>query len=110
MHELGRGFKRAVAAPLAALMLMLSVSVPMLDASGFSTDKVAESQHEPGSCAPSHDHTICTQVGASHSLPQGGQLLAPEAPLGVPFVLGTRDPVVVSVLADGHPTRGPPSA
>jgi len=105
-----RGIQRAFGAPLSALMLFLSAAVPLMDVADLRTEVVVESQHDPASCAPSHDHTVCTQAGANHALAHRTDVRAPVAPLRTRAPLGVLGTVPSSVLADGHPTRGPPSA
>lgn len=105
-----RGIQRTFGVPLSALLLFLSATVPLLDMADLRTDVVVESQHDPASCAPSHDHTICTQAGANHALPHRTGVRTPVVPLRTRAPLGVLGTVPSSVLADGHPTRGPPSA
>ena len=95
---------------MAALMLCLSVAVPLLDMVDLRPGPVVESQHDPANCAPSHDHTVCTQVGANMALPiREGIRTRIEAARAV-APLRISHGVFSSVLADGHPTRAPPSA
>jgi hypothetical protein len=93
---------------LSALMVTLSVAVPVWERADLTRGTALESQHDPTTCAPEHNHTLCTQVGASHALPSrrdlrvGSSLLVygPQVrPLSASFV---------PALADGHPTRAPP--
>jgi hypothetical protein len=87
-----------VSTALAALVLTLSVAVPLLDRADGGTDPVLESEHNPSTCPPTHDHTVCTQFGAN--LP-----IASE---------GTRHAAVTSVraarLPDGYRVRHAPVA
>ena len=62
-------FRRAVASPLAALLLTLSVAVPVMERADVSHAPAVESEHQPGTCPAPHDHTVCTQVGANHAAP-----------------------------------------
>ncbi len=93
MNPGGRAIRRVFATLLATLTLVLSVAIPLLERADLSLNPVAESEHDPGSCAPAHDHTICTQVGANVALASG-----PSYP---------RDPAGLSVAppADGKPMR-----
>ena len=109
MYNRGVGIRRALAAPLTALMLFMSAAVPMLDIADLSTEVVLESRHDPASCAPSHNHVLCAQVGASHAVPtrsigrtRATLVLCPAPESAVAAAPG-------SVLVDGHPTRAPPS-
>ena len=74
MNRRNRRRRTAVAAPLAALLLTLSVAVPVVERADLTHEPVVESEHQPDSCPAPHDHTICTQVGANHAAPRG----APE--------------------------------
>lgn len=62
-----RVLKAAVSGPLAALLLVLSVAVPVLERADLTHGTVVESEHDPGSCPTPHDHTVCTQVSANQS-------------------------------------------
>lgn len=94
---------------MSALMVMLSAAVPMLDVADLRTGTTVESQHDPASCAPSHDHTVCTQVGANHALAGGTPARAPATLVQSRVPLPALRSVLGSVLADGHPTRAPPA-
>ncbi len=98
-----------LAAPLSALLVALSVAVPMLDGPELRHETVVESQHDPGRCTPSHDHTICTQTGANLAAPA----LAPDG--FVPFLRGRivpRPPLsgATSSSLSGPRSRAPPRA
>ena len=104
-----RGTRRALGGPLAALMVFMSVSSPVLERSDLANEPVMESQHDTSTCAPSHDHTLCAQAGAN--LPVSA--IGPEFPDGHrPILGGHRHRGVrhgaTSGLAIGHPTRAPP--
>jgi hypothetical protein len=62
--------RTVVAAPLASLLLTLSVAVPIVERADLTHAPVVESEHQPGSCPAPHDHTVCTQVGANHAAPR----------------------------------------
>ena len=109
MYGKGSGIRRALWAPLTALMLLLSVAIPMLDIADFGSEAVVESQHDPASCAPAHDHTLCTQVGANQALLPQVAARTPTATVTSGSLLGSGTSVRVSALAEGHPARGPPS-
>lgn len=91
-------------------MLMLSVAVPVLERSELLDGPVAESAHDPGECPRSHDHRICTQVGANLSAPSE----RPQPKSAVEFVLNKlriEAPSVASAgFDDGHRSRAPPLA
>jgi len=60
----GRG---PLASPLCALLLLLSVAVPLMERADAVHEPVVESKHDPSSCPTPHDHSICTQFGANHA-------------------------------------------
>lgn len=94
---------------MSALLLALSVAVPIVERADLDRREHWESEHQTGVCTPAHDHTICTQVGANLSLP---------AHVGVPIPVlhefrglrGTGSTYASPrLLALGNPTRAPPS-
>ncbi len=54
-----------LATALSLLMLTMSVAVPVLERGSLLDHPVVEREHDPGECPSSHDHTVCTQVGAN---------------------------------------------
>jgi hypothetical protein len=60
---------RALAAPLALLMLALSVALPLIERADIPTATAAESEHDQDRCPRPHDHTVCSQVRANHLAP-----------------------------------------
>jgi hypothetical protein len=50
-------------------MVCLSVAVPMLDKAEGMGLPVVESEHNASTCVQGHDHTVCTQYGASRHAP-----------------------------------------
>jgi hypothetical protein len=109
---MNRGERQAVrrvpGALLATLMLLLSVVVPVLERADLSLEPVAESAHDPGTCAPSHDHTLCTQVGANVALASGPVHQSGSANVSTAQALKGTETGRSSVWAEGHPARGPP--
>lgn len=101
-------FRRCIAAAIAALVLTLNVSLPVLERADIGHEPVVESEHAPGECPQAHDHTICTQVGSNYAAPlrgtsrqQSQQIF--RAAYSSPFAAPTP-----SVLAEGHASRAPP--
>lgn len=104
-----RTWKRLVASVTSALVVALSVVVPLLDGGPGFEGPVFEADHHGSACVVVHDHTICTQVSANLALapasPNPERLpalipvprsAAPESPTGTPL--------------DGpHLPRAPPS-
>ncbi len=91
-------------------MVALSVAVPLVARADLDHHERWESEHSAGVCAPAHDHTICTQVGANLSLPSRTGIPSPV----LRFVRNPR-PVGLHVSnlrirREGNPTRAPPSA
>ena len=105
-----RRIRQVLGTCVSALIVMLSVAVPVLERSDVGRGTAFESQHDPATCAPGHNHTLCTQVGASHALPSRQDLRV----AGSPFTDGGTAPDAfspwVAGFTDGHPTRAPPSA
>ena len=102
--------RRSFAGTLAALMLVLSVSLPVLDRVDIADEQVLESEHDPAECLPEHDHSICTQVGANQTSPTSSaeqplEQLAIQMVMATSLVLAAR-----SAVAEGHPSRAPPKA
>lgn len=90
-------------------MLVLSVTVPLVERADLDHHVRWESNHDPSACAPAHDHTMCTQVGANLSLPSHPGLPGPV--LGLLGVGGPSDLTRSSrwARASGNRTRAPPS-
>ena len=90
-------------------MVALSVAVPLVARADLDHHERWESEHSPGACAPAHDHTICTQVGANLSLPARTGIPSPVLRL----VRATRRSGLhfsnLRIRRDGNPTRAPPS-
>ena len=93
---------------ISLLMLSLSVAVPLLERFELVDQPVVESEHNPATCPPAHDHTVCTQVSANLSAPSAAQ----EQRLGEAVVVATamsEAPEIVSAaFEEGHPSRAPP--
>jgi hypothetical protein len=90
-------------------MVVLSVAVPLVARADLGHQERWESEHAAGVCAPAHDHTICTQVGANLSLPS-----RPGIPSPVIHYVRSPRPVGLHVSNlrirhEGNPTRAPPS-
>jgi hypothetical protein len=110
MKRTGRSIRKAFSAGLALLMLTLSVAVPVLERADITTGPVAESEHNPATCPPPHDHTVCTTVTSNLAAPAPShegdfaQVVLHEA---------TPDDAASAVPApfpEGHPSRAPPRA
>jgi hypothetical protein len=110
MTRTRRSFRAALASPLAAVLLTLSVVVPVMDRADFAHAPVVESEHQPGSCPTPHDHTVCTQVGANHAAPgagEAGQSLRAVQRVGVVFeVRASRDTRAHRSTSARAPPRG----
>jgi len=109
MNRRQRGIQRVLGTSLTTLIVALSVAVPVLERADLARETALESQHDPATCSPGHNHTLCTQVGASHALPSRQDLRVGGSPFVGGPVAGHIYSVFVTVLADGHPTRAPPS-
>lgn len=100
---------RAASGPIAALMLVLSVAVPVMERADVSHELAVESEHDPATCPPPHDHTVCTQVTAN----QGATASGPEHRRR-PVLLHVDAPDASAVpgppaFASGPPSRAPPT-
>ena len=102
--------QRLLASLLASLITVSAFAVPLLDALGEENRVVLESEHNPSTCVRGHDHTICSQVGASQALaaaaPRHGSARVVPAELH-PTHEARR---VARVVAASHPPRAPPAA
>ena len=100
--------QRVLAPVLATLLMVLSVAVPVLDAGEKGPGAVVESEHNPSTCVRGHDHTICTQLGASHGYTSeaprhGGGFTRPA----IPRPLAIDDAAPSPAFRDHH-SRAPP--
>jgi hypothetical protein len=102
--------RTAVAAPLCALLLTLSVAVPLVERADISHAPAVESEHQPDACPRPHDHTVCTQLRANHAAPRTKAVEGPasvvhrvRAVVDLTDLPGTRGTVT-------RTARAPPSA
>lgn len=65
MHRTVRSLARVLSGPLAALMLVMSVAAPVYERADFGHELAIESEHDPATCPPAHDHSVCAQVSAN---------------------------------------------
>ena len=110
METRDKVMRKTVSVWLSALLLTLSIAVPALERAEFVHQSVIECEHDPAHCPTTHDHTVCTQVGANLSLTAAPTLVdhtqeifRVAAPVEAPAS-------VHSVFAYGHPSRAPPLA
>lgn len=110
MKRTRRILRRAFAAHLSALMVALTVAVPVMGRADFDHHERWESQHERGGCAHGHDHTVCTSFRTNHlTLPAGAvayQLDLVVMPVALETGLSS---AILGGIREGHPTRAPPS-
>ena len=100
--------RKALAAWLPALLVILSVAVPAIERDEFASGTAVESEHSPGTCPTAHDHTVCTQVGANLSVVSAPTIILHDNTI-VPIAAPAEAPDASrSVFRDGYPTRGPP--
>lgn len=101
--------RRALSPLLAVLILGTGVVAPALDRGGVH-GAALEAEHHPSACVRGHDHTICTQLGASRLAPAGGAETPTSAPIlaiPLPSVVGL--PSQPTLFAHHH-ARAPPTA
>ena len=110
MNQKGKLLRQAVSVGLSAVMLVIWISVPLLERADLVNESVMESEHNPSTCLPGHDHTVCTQVVANLAAPSAGQEKQQQDVIVRHLNPGEADLVVHSVLAEGHPSRAPPLA
>ncbi|MDH3205217.1 MAG: hypothetical protein OEO79_01315 [Gemmatimonadota bacterium] len=99
---------KILSAGLAALVLALSVAVPLLERGEFVDQAAIESAHDPGRCGHAHDHRICSQVGANLSL-----VAAFFESRAAHAVVRSSRPAqprsdILDTLLEGPPPRAPP--
>ena len=110
MNQKGNVIRQAVSVGLSAVMLVIWISVPLLERSDLVNEPVVESEHNPSTCPPAHDHTVCTQVVANLAAPSSGLEKQQQAVVVRHLSPVEADILVHSVLAEGHPSRAPPLA
>ena len=110
MNQKGKVIRQAVSVGLSAVMLVIWISVPLLERSDLVNEPVVESEHNPSTCPPAHDHTVCTQVVANLAAPSAGQEKQQQDVIVRHLSPSEADIVVHSELAEGHPSRAPPLA
>jgi hypothetical protein len=110
MNQKGKVIRQAVSVGLSAVMLVIWISVPLLERSDLVNDPVVESEHNPSTCLPGHDHTVCTQVVANLAAPSAGQEKQQQDVIVRDLRPSEVDVVVYSVIAEGYPSRAPPLA
>ncbi|MEE2669366.1 MAG: hypothetical protein VYD78_05125 [Gemmatimonadota bacterium] len=108
MRKKGMRRRQAISVGLSVAMLVTWISVPFLERADLIHETVVESEHNPSTCPPAHDHTVCIQVGANLAAASGGLEQQHQD-----VVVRDRGPAKVdlfvhSVLAEGHPSRAPP--
>lgn len=108
MTRIGDTVRRFLSTGVAALMLSLSVALPLMERAELLSEPVAESEHDPATCPPPHDHRVCTQVGANLAVPSASHEHA--LPTGHVFRVAHRtDAAALSAAhADGNRSRAPP--
>jgi hypothetical protein len=110
MHRSWNGIRRALGAPVFALVLFASAAAPLLDRVQIDGRPVVESAHDPETCAPNHDHRLCLQVGSNHAFSASESVRSGSPPIRAMALLAPAAARTVPVSAVVHPTRGPPSA
>lgn len=110
MYRTVRSLARVLSGPLAALMLVMSVAAPAYERADLGHELAIESEHDPATCPPAHDHAICVLASAL----QGVAAPTHEAPAVVTARSRVLPPAAPETARSGvgvlpHP-RGPPSA
>lgn len=102
--------RRIVSTVLAALMLTLSVAVPLMERADVVVGTLAVESHHTAQCPHGHDHRLCTQIGANFSFVTNGYHHRVA-----PVLLRTTPPAAPATRAfqpfrEGPPSRAPPLA
>ena len=100
--------RRCLATALAAVMLTLSIVMPVLDRGDIADEPVAESEHVPAECLQGHDHSICTLVGSNHAAAAPASGGHQQQRLHRLASLTPRLANVRSAILEGPPSRAPP--
>jgi hypothetical protein len=100
--------RRRCAPVLVTLLVSLSVLVPLLDKGELGGGYAFESEHDAATCVRAHDHTVCTQFGANHSIPTDAPRHGSVSHDAV--ALGTRADQLAAPrdLHTSHLSRAPP--
>jgi hypothetical protein len=109
MTRTGRGFRRALAAPLWVLMVLPSVSIPILDRDQLAQTLVVAPQASEHAGHPlGHDHRLCTQVRANPPVPAvAGACRHADQVIRVPSFVSRRI-AFPRALRSTHRSRAPP--
>ena len=110
MNQKRKWIRQAVSVGLSAVMFVIWISVPLLERADLVHEPVVESEHNPSTCPPAHDHTVCTQVVANLAAPSVGLEEQQQDVIVRDLSPAEIDILVHSVLAVGHPSRAPPLA
>jgi hypothetical protein len=110
MNQKRNVIRQAVSVGLSAVMIVIWISVPLLERADLVNEPVVESEHNPSTCPPAHDHTVCTQVVANLAAPSSGLEKQRQDAIIQDLIPDEADIFVHSVLAEGHPSRAPPLA
>jgi len=100
--------RKRLSVALATLMLALSVAVPVLERGELFSDAAIESAHDPSRCGHSHDHRICTQVGANLSLSAVAYEYRAAHIVVRPAMTGQARSALLGNPLQGPPARAPP--
>jgi len=109
MRQKNRRLLEELARALPLLLLVLSVAIPTLDRGEFGGSPAFESGHDSSRFIHSHDHSICTQVGANQAAPSCRLFRVAPAPLVEVRATSSSVRVTRSARPLVLPIRGPPS-
>jgi hypothetical protein len=100
--------RKSLSVTLATLMLTLSVAVPVLERGEVVGEAAIESEHDPGRCGHSHDHRICTQVGANLSVAAVAYDYRAAHVVVRLAMPGQARSALLGTFLEGPPARAPP--
>jgi hypothetical protein len=109
MHTVLR-LRSVISAALTALVVTLSIAVPLLDRADAGSDPVVESEHHPATCPPSHDHTVCAQFSANLPLASARARHPAAATVRVALPAGADRTSHSAASVESNRSRAPPFA
>ncbi len=101
--------RRALGAPMSALVLFAGAAGPLLDAADLLAETRLVSIGEPASGGSGHDHRLCIQIGANQAVPSHQGVRPPACPARTQNPCGTVPSGHFSREQEASPARAPPS-
>jgi hypothetical protein len=108
MNQTVNILRRSFAGVLSALVIASGGLLPVLERAHVVHETVVESQHAPGECPQSHDHTVCTQVGANSAAPAALSVRGYFPPVRALRPVASHGLWTPVLERRGNPSRAPP--